>query len=182
MPAFLALTWHSCDSTCFLVVQEAGLVAELSIGWALLSVPEFRHIEPSSPFPEWKNSYHREYCYETGNLYLASLRRSPLPQATEKHGPQSRYLGRGNNSKSQTHGFIPSSHFWEKSLILCKWVKICSEVRLLIVKELRPLDSEGELVQVHSARRRRQWHPTPVLLLGKSHGRRSLLGCNPWGR
>ena len=30
--------------------------------------------------------------------------------------------------------------------------------------------------------RRRQWHPTPVLLLGKSHGRRSLLGCNPWGR
>ena len=29
--------------------------------------------------------------------------------------------------------------------------------------------------------RRRQWHCTPVLLLGKSHGRRSLLGCNPWG-
>ena len=30
--------------------------------------------------------------------------------------------------------------------------------------------------------RRRQWHPTPVLLLGKSHGRRSLVGWNPWGR
>ena len=29
---------------------------------------------------------------------------------------------------------------------------------------------------------RRQWHPSPVLLLGKSHGWRSLLGCNPWGR
>ena len=29
--------------------------------------------------------------------------------------------------------------------------------------------------------RRRQWHPTPVLLLGKSHGRRSLVGCGPWG-
>ena len=28
---------------------------------------------------------------------------------------------------------------------------------------------------------RRQWHPTPVLLPGKSHGRRSLLGCSPWG-
>ena len=28
---------------------------------------------------------------------------------------------------------------------------------------------------------RRQWHPTPVLLPGKSHGRRSLVGCNPWG-
>ena len=29
---------------------------------------------------------------------------------------------------------------------------------------------------------RRQWHPTPVLLPGKSHGRRSLVGCSPWGR
>ena len=25
-----------------------------------------------------------------------------------------------------------------------------------------------------------QWHPTPVLLPGKSHGQRSLVGCNPW--
>ena len=29
--------------------------------------------------------------------------------------------------------------------------------------------------------RRRQWHPTPVLLPGKSHGHRSLVGCSPWG-
>ena len=28
---------------------------------------------------------------------------------------------------------------------------------------------------------RRQWHPTPVLLPGKSHERRSLVGCSPWG-
>ena len=28
--------------------------------------------------------------------------------------------------------------------------------------------------------RRRQWHPTPVLLPGKSHGWRSLVGCSPW--
>ena len=30
--------------------------------------------------------------------------------------------------------------------------------------------------------RRRQWHPTPVLLPGISHGRRRLVGCSPWGR
>ena len=30
--------------------------------------------------------------------------------------------------------------------------------------------------------RRKQWHPTPVLLPGKSHGQRSLVGCSPWGR
>ena len=29
---------------------------------------------------------------------------------------------------------------------------------------------------------RRQRYPTPVLLPGKSHGRRSLVGCSPWGR
>ena len=29
--------------------------------------------------------------------------------------------------------------------------------------------------------RRRQWHPTPVLLPGNSHGQRSLEGCSPWG-
>ena len=29
---------------------------------------------------------------------------------------------------------------------------------------------------------RRQWHPTPVLLPGESHGQWSLMGCCPWGR
>ena len=27
---------------------------------------------------------------------------------------------------------------------------------------------------------RRKWQPTPVLLPGKSHGCRSLVGCSPW--
>ena len=31
-------------------------------------------------------------------------------------------------------------------------------------------------------RQRRQWHPIPVLLPGKSRGWRSLVGCSPWGR
>ena len=29
---------------------------------------------------------------------------------------------------------------------------------------------------------RRQWQPTPVLVPGKSHGRRSFVGLCPWGR
>ena len=38
-------------------------------------------------------------------------------------------------------------------------------------------------LEIHKPRnRRRQWHPTPVLLPGKSHGRRSLVDCRPWGR
>ena len=40
---------------------------------------------------------------------------------------------------------------------------------------------EAHLVRNSTGRWRRQWHPTPVLLPGKSHGRRSLVGCSPWG-
>ena len=29
--------------------------------------------------------------------------------------------------------------------------------------------------------RRRKWQPTPVFLLGESHGQRSLVGYSPWG-
>ena len=29
---------------------------------------------------------------------------------------------------------------------------------------------------------RRKWQPTPVFLPGESHGRKSLVGCSPWGR
>ena len=35
-----------------------------------------------------------------------------------------------------------------------------------------------ELASIHDYRRR-QWHPTPVLLPGKSHGQRSLVGYSP---
>ena len=38
-------------------------------------------------------------------------------------------------------------------------------------------------LQVFSIKnQRRQWQPTPVLLPGKSHGWRSLVGYSPWGR
>ena len=33
-----------------------------------------------------------------------------------------------------------------------------------------------------SFRWRRKWQPTPVLLPGKAHGRRSMVGYSPWGR
>ena len=37
-------------------------------------------------------------------------------------------------------------------------------------------------IDPYTIKRRRQWHPTPVLLPGKSHGWRSLVGCSEWGR
>ena len=50
-----------------------------------------------------------------------------------------------------------------------------------------PFSSPGDLPDlgielVSPVFRRRQRHPTPVLLPRKSHGQRSLAGCSPWGR
>ena len=42
--------------------------------------------------------------------------------------------------------------------------------------------NNGNVCEEIKTWRRRQWQPTPVLLHGKSHGRRSLAGCSPWGR
>ena len=39
-----------------------------------------------------------------------------------------------------------------------------------------PMDWAAWFATVH-----RIWHPTPVLLPGKSHGWRNLVGCSPWG-
>ena len=42
------------------------------------------------------------------------------------------------------------------------------------------LELPGEMSRTSNMQRRRQWHSTPVLLLGKSHGRRSLVDCSLW--
>ena len=39
-----------------------------------------------------------------------------------------------------------------------------------------------DLIATEAMTRRRRWHRTPVLLPGKPHGRRSPVGCSPWGR
>ena len=70
---------------------------------------------------------------------------------------------------------ISSSNAW-------KWkvkVKSLSHVRLLST----PYFSSCIPISVNCTdmHMRRQWDPTPVLLPGKSHGWRSLVGCSPWG-
>ena len=64
-------------------------------------------------------------------------------------------------------------------------------VNSCLIPQLRPFhrhvdpDFKGRVTFLYLCRwavRRRQWHPTPVLLPGKSHGWRNLVGCSPWGR
>ena len=48
------------------------------------------------------------------------------------------------------------------------------EVKIETIQEIFNKDQE-------KLKWRRQWHPIPSLLPGKSHGRRTLVGFSPWG-
>ena len=48
---------------------------------------------------------------------------------------------------------------------------------MLVSGYIQPSDL---VIHIHTIRRR-QWHPTPILLPGKSHGQRRLVGYSPWG-
>ena len=69
--------------------------------------------------------------------------------------------------------------FESKSLFLNPALTMLADVKMLreIVK-----NSKCQIYWNLSYSWRRQWHPTPVLLPGKSHGQRSLVGCSPRGR
>ena len=49
---------------------------------------------------------------------------------------------------------------------------------------LYPCNTQADILEENKCQNvwRRQWHLTPILLPEKSHGRRSLVGCSPWGR
>ena len=74
------------------------------------------------------------------------------------------------------HSYFMSLSIWSFEIhFLSDYVRtFCIHINLLSL-----LKTHTNLMTV---RRRRQWHPTPVLLPGKSHGWRSLVGCSPWGR
>ena len=61
---------------------------------------------------------------------------------------------------------------------LCKEL-ICKGHYLFLCKEIYLLSYFYVKVLIYSEKARQ---PTPVLLPGKSHGRRSLVGCSRWGR
>ena len=65
---------------------------------------------------------------------------------------------------------------------LCLIFKSLNNLQFIFVYGVRGC---YDLIDLHVAIQvvwKRQWHLTPVLLLGKSHGWRSLVGCSPWNR
>ena len=81
--------------------------------------------------------------------------------------------------KNRLGPLIPITHIFCLQRVLCSLWK---SLRWIQFNQYQPPNFLGTLVGARAGTQRRQWHPTPVLLPGKSHGQRSLVGCSPWGR
>ena len=78
----------------------------------------------------------------------------------------------------------PKLSSWSVLITVNLWIIADREVELprwLSDKESTCNAGDAGSIPKSTCVRRRQWHPTPVLLPGKSHGWRSLVGCSPWG-
>ena len=91
-----------------------------------------------------------------------------------------------SESQMQFGAFIQSPNFFSKTPF-----SFCFKCHQSITIEiechfLQDITLSGEKYAKYHlpllSHRKRRWHPTPVLLPGKSHGWRSLVGCSPWGR
>ena len=73
--------------------------------------------------------------------------------------------------------FIPVSLL--NSIPWYRYIRVCLSIHPL--EPFKLLTNKNWYDHLYERLRRRQWHPTPVPLPGKSHGQRSLVGCSPWG-
>ena len=83
-----------------------------------------------------------------------------------------RVLGQGKDM-APSGIYVPVNYATSQS-----WHKFYKDIALVhvLISSTNPLN----LVPSNHLIQRRWWHPTPVLLPGKSHGQRSLVGCSPW--
>ena len=85
-----------------------------------------------------------------------------------------------------------SHHGQQKSLKCSTWMQSQKrQIRfqgkpfnITVIQVYAPTSNteEAEIERFYEDTRKRQWHPTSVLLPRKSHGQRGLVGCSPWGR
>ena len=84
--------------------------------------------------------------------------------------------------------FLFNLHFsddklcWTPHILICHLFIFFGEVSVWIICLFLNLNCSFSYYWVsRDLCQRRQWHPTPVLLPGKSHEQRSLVGFSPWG-
>ena len=94
----------------------------------------------------------------------------PFSKGSSQPRDQTQVSCTGRYNGSELHCSGPDSEW--------RWEEATNLTSLVSTPSSKKEEEWGEAIVSPS----RQWHPTPVLLPGKSHGRRSLVGCSPWGR
>ena len=97
----------------------------------------------------------------------------------------------GGEREERERGMIPENrsqapYFWSKAFLIPRANQINrinhEKIFTSIIFHVQKKQDCKVLEAFISLLQRRRWHPTPVLLPGKSRGRRSPVGCSPWGR
>ena len=104
----------------------------------------------------------RSPCTATKRSHSLPQLEESKPECINKHPAQPEI----NNHKK--------IHIMLGPLVICLWI-------LMVASDCIYWAMGRHFVLLNRKWRRSWWHPTPVLLPGKSHGRRSLVGCGPWG-
>ena len=115
------------------------------------------------------------------------LRELKIRAAIWFNNPTPRYISRKNeysNSKRYMHPRIHSSTIYNSQDMETTQVAIKMWHNEILLNDKKEWNNAiySNMDGPREYNRRRQWHPTPVLVPGNSHGRRSLVGCSPWGR
>ena len=119
---------------------------------------------------------------EAGQRLIEFCRENALVIANTLFQQHKRRLYTWTSPDGQHQNQIDStlcSQRWRSSIQLAKTrpeADCGSDHELLIAKFRLKLKKVGKTTW------RRQWHPTRVLLSGKSHGHRSMVVCCPWDR
>ena len=128
---------------------------------------------PQPKDKDWLNGYKNK------TPYMLSTRDPPQKQRT--HTDWKWRAGKRYSTQIETKRKQEYQYSYQKKDFEIKAVERDKERHYIMIKGSIQ-EEDIIIINIYAPNRRRQWHPTPVLLPGKSHGRRSLVCCSPWGR
>ena len=148
----------------------------------MIAHTQFGSGSPNSPFSYL--NWHLAFLWSSFSNYKLNSRKQEIIQITSKYTRKKKTMGKESACNAGDLGLtLGLGRFsWRRErkatpTSILAW-RIPWTIQFL---QLWPSLSQ-EIANTSSDSRRRQRHLTLVLLPGKSHGRRSLVGCSPWGR
>ena len=149
-----------------------------------LRTHELQHARPPCPSPtprvHWDSCPLSQWCHPTISSSVTSFSSCPQSFPTSGSFPMRWLFPSGSKSIGALASVLPLNIKGWFPLGLTGLITLHSKGFSRVFSNTTA--QKHQFFSAQPSLRRRQQHPTPVLLPGKSHGRRSLVGCSPWGR